>query len=465
MTEARRTAALAEFIAGFRADDLPTSLAARLLELVLDGSGCLLAAANPAWSTGRRIAGFVRAQGGAAAASVVGQGFRTGAVHAALANGTLGYACDFEPHHPEAILHPIAVMIPAALAIGEQIGARGPDFLAATALGCEVEYRVSMALGPAEQYALGFHPSAVCGGFGATAAACHLLGLDAAAVTRALGLAACQASGLMAWESDRSENARPFQIGMAARNGLTAALLAADGFGGPIGVFDHGHSVFKAFSRNPKPELLTRDLGGRWDGIAELAIKPYPCVSFLHPALDALFELIQDHDLQAENVDEIAMRFARSGAHCIDANPLKSHCAQYVLAVALARGRLEVTDLFVDRRQSDPLVRDLALRVRVEADDGALEAAFPEAYATELELRLRSGRTFGRRHDIARGYPEAPMSAAEIEAKFDGLLASVGSAARGTALKRAIRALPDAPDLHGYAELLRAPIEAEETGR
>ena len=206
MTGAPLTAALAGFIAGLRADDLPAPVAARTLELVLDGSACLLAAANPAWSTGRLIAAFAKDQGGAPEASVVGQGFKTGAVHAALANGTMGYACDFEPHHPEAILHPIAVMIPAALAAGERALASGRAFLAAVALGCEVEYRVSMALGPAAQYALGFHPSAVCGGFGAAAAACHLLCLEAEAVTRALGLVACQASGLMAWESDPSEN-------------------------------------------------------------------------------------------------------------------------------------------------------------------------------------------------------------------------------------------------------------------
>ncbi len=465
ISKAPLTEALADFVAAFRADDLPAAVAARMLELVLDGSACLLAAANPAWSTGRRIAAFVRAQGGAPEASVVGQNFKTGAVHAALANGTMGYACDFEPHHPEAILHPIAVMIPAALAAGERARASGRDFLAAVALGCEVEYRVSMALGPAAQYALGFHPSAVCGGFGAAAAACHLQGLDAEAVIRALGLAACQASGLMAWESDPSENSRPFQMGMAARNGVTAALLAAEGFGGPRAVFDHGHSVFKAFSRSPRPDLLTRDLGRRFDGITELAIKPYPCVSFLHPALDALFELVRDRDLRAEDVEEIVMRFARSGVHCIDANPLKSHCAQYVLAVALVSGRIEVADLFVDRRETDPLVRDLALRVRVEADDGALEAAFPEAYATELELRTRSGQTFRRRNDIARGYPEAPMSAAEVEAKSDALLAGIGSAARAAALKGAIRALPAAAELRSYADLLRAPVEGAEGGR
>jgi 2-methylcitrate dehydratase PrpD len=441
MTTAPLTNALAGFIADFAAGDLPNAVAARTLELVRDGSACLLAAADPAWPTGRLIAAFAREQGGTPEASVVGHGFATGAAHAALANGTMGYACDFEPHHPEAILHPIAVMAPAALAIGERVRASGRDFLAAVALGCEVEYRVSMALGPAEQYALGFHPSAVCGAFGATAAAACLLRLNTEATVRALGLAACQASGLMAWESDPSENSRPFQMGMAARNGVTAALLAGGGFGGPSGVFDHGHTVFKAFSRNPRPELLTAGLGARWDGITELAIKPYPCVSFLHPALDALFALVREH---------------RGGVHCIDANPLKSHCAQYVLPVALARGRLEIGDLFVDRRLADPLVRELATRVRVEADDGELAARFPDAYASELVLETRSGRSYRRRNDIARGYPEAPLGAAEIEAKFDAL---VTSAERAAALKDALRNLPQAAALERFAELLRAPVE------
>src|SRR5690606_4438176 len=137
-------------------------------------------------------------------------------------------------HHPEGVLHPIAVMVPAALALCEHLGKPGRDLVAAVVIGCEMEYRLSMALGPVEQYHLGFHPSAVCGCFGAAAAAAFLLGLDEAQVTRAFGLAGCQASGLMAWESDETENSRPFQMGMAARNGVTAAMLAAQGFGGPL---------------------------------------------------------------------------------------------------------------------------------------------------------------------------------------------------------------------------------------
>jgi 2-methylcitrate dehydratase PrpD len=454
-----RTGALADFIAGFDARALPGAVHARTLELVMDGTGCLLAAANPAFSTGQLIAQLVREQGGAPEASVVGHGVRTGCVHAALANGTMGYACDFEPHHPEAILHPIAVMIPTALALGERVGARGQQFLAAVALGCEVAYRVSIALGPAGQYALGFHPSAVCGCFGAAAAAAWLLNLDAEAVTRVLGLAACQASGVMAWESDPSENARPFQMGMAARNGITAALLAAGGFGGPVGVFDRGHTVFEAFSRAPRPELLTEGLGERWDGVTELAIKPYPCVSFLHPALDALFALVEEHQLRPGQIVAIVLRFPRSGVHCVDDNPLKSHCAQYILPTALVRGRLEVADLFTDRRESDPQIRALSQRVRVEPDDGELEALFPDRYATEIELRTTSGKAVRRRNDIARGYPETPMSRGEIDAKFAALVGSVAPPQRIAALKSALAALPEADGLDDYADLLRAPVE------
>ena len=304
-----------------------------------------------------------------------------------------------------------------------------------------------------------FIPSAVCGCFGAAAAAAWLLRLDQDGVTRALGLAACQAAGLMAWESDESENARPFQIGIAARNGVTAALLAQAGFGGPRGVFDHGHTVFKAFSREPRPELLTDGLGQRWDGIAELAIKPYPCVSFLHPALDALFELVREHALPAEGIESIVLRFPRAGAHCIDGNPLRSHCAQYVLAVALARGRLEVGDLFQDRRATDPLVQALAGRIRIEPDDGELAARFPAAYASELVLRTRSGRTHRRRNDIARGYPATPLGQGELEAKFERL---VGSVERAAALARRIAELPEALDVEPYARALEAPLGGEQ---
>lgn len=453
------TTALAGYVAGFSTEAVPQEVRERTRQMILDGSGALLAAADPKFSTARLIAGLAQDLGGAPQASVIGHGFRTNLVNAALVNGTMGYACDVEPHHPEGVLHPVAVMLPTALAICEATGATGARLITAVVLGCEIEYRLSMALGPVEQYNLGFHPSAVCGCFGATAAASYLLGLDAAKVERAFGLAGCQASGLMAWESDETENSRPFQMGMAARNGVTAALLAARGFGGPIGIFDHGHTVFRAFSRNPAPQLLTDDLGRRFDGIMELAIKPYSSVSFLHPGLDTLLSIARRERLTIEDVEAITIRFPSSGTHCIDNNPLKSHCAQYILPVALTREGLGVRDLFEDRRLSDPEVARLSRSVTVVADD-ELDAGFPNRYETILEVRTRKGQAFSGRNAIARGYPEAALSEDEIAEKFRRLAGSVAAPERVQALATCIRDLWSLPSVAPYADLMRPVPDA-----
>ena len=407
---AKLTTALARFIGNFRAARLPAAVRARTLELVFDGSGALVSAANPRFSTGRLIAGLVASQGGKPQASIVGHGFRSSVVNAALANGTMGYASDVEPHHPEAILHPIAVMIPTALAVGESVGASGAEFLAAVALGCEIEYRVSMALGPAEQYALGFHPSAVCGCFGATAA-------------------------------------------------VTPLRAAKSGFGGPDAVFDHGHTIFRAFSRKPRPEKLIAGLGARWDGVMELAFKPYSCVSFLHPALDALLGLVRENDLAPDDIKSLTLKFPRDGIHCVDGNPLKSHCAQYILPVAVADRGLAVADIFVDRRRSDRSVAALGKRVRVVSDP-QLDKLFPDFYASIVVVVTRDGRRFTRRNDIARGYPETPLTPEELIAKFERLAGSVMSGPRVKALGRAVMALPESRNLAVYAAALREKSRA-----
>ena len=448
------TKAWAGYVGNFKAAGVPEAVRSRALQMILDGSGALRAAADPRISTGKLIASFVADLGGKDQASIVGHGFKTNVVNAALANGTMGYACDVEPHHPEGVLHPIAVMTPAALAVSELVGASGADFVAAVVLGCEIEYRLSMALGPVEQYNLGFHPSAVCGCFGATAAAAFLLHLDEDRVTKAFGLAACQASGLMAWETDETENSRPFQMGIAARNGVTSAMLAERGFGGPINVFDSGHTVFGAFSRKATPEHMTRDLGTRFDGIMELAIKPYSSVSFLHPALDLLLGIAQREKLAIEDVASITLRFPSSGTHCIDNNPLKSHCAQYILPVALSREGLQVLDLFNDRRKTDKDVARLSQHVAVVKDD-ELDKGFPNLYETVIEVTAQSGKTFSGRSGIARGYPEAPLSDAEVRAKFDRMAGAIAKPDRVAALADCIKGLWSAPDMTGYAQLMR----------
>ena len=451
---------LAEFIAGLQPNTLPAEVIDYTRLLVFDGIGTLYAATHPKVTASSGMATFALAQsqGGPAQSTLIGQEQKIGAVNAVFANGTLGYACDFEPHHPEAILHPIAVMIPTALALSEMQNRNGHEFINAVALGCEISYRVSMAMNPKELYALGFHPSAVCGAFGAAATAAYLLKLDTETTVRTLGLAALQASGLMAWQDDPREDARPFQMGMAARNGVTAALLAQSGFGAPDRIFDGGHNVLHAFSRGANSEPLLAGLGKQWDGVSELAIKPYPCVSFLHPALDALHTLLDENQLKSSDISAIQLRFADSGSHCVDDNPLKGHCAQYVLPVSAACGRLQFVDLFDDRRLSNPEVARLAAATQVIRDFGEFEQKFPDFYIGEISLTLSNGTQLSKRSDIARGYPEAPLSDNDIQQKFSENINAVSADSKQLeAFTQAATTIIDAENLHHLAGLLAHP--------
>src|SRR5439155_11659453 len=189
---------------------------------------------------------------------------RTSCVNAALANGTLAYACDIEPLHAAAIVHAPAVVVPAALAVSEAVRADGKRFLGAMVVGIETAGRVAAALDPVALYGRGFHPSAIAGAFGAAAAAGRLFRLRTERQAIALGLALQQACGLLAWATDPTEQSRPLNPGLAARNGTTAAYLARLGFGGPPRPFDRPYDAFTAFSGITRADALLSGWGTRF---------------------------------------------------------------------------------------------------------------------------------------------------------------------------------------------------------
>jgi 2-methylcitrate dehydratase PrpD len=420
--------------------------------MVLDTLGAMLAASSSAYSATRVLVELARRVGGRPESSLVGQRRRTDCVTAALVNGTLGYYCDIEPHHVGAILHAPAVTVPTALAVAEATGASGARFLEAAILGTEVACRVSFALGPTALYARGFHPTSVCGVFGAAASSARLFGLPGARVQVALGLALQQASGLLAWASDPTENSRPLNPGLAARNGVTAAVLARLGFGGPPTPFEGTYDAFTAFSGERHPEALTDDWGRRWH-LRGLAYKRYASCAFTHPGLDALLGLAAEHRLRAPDVEEIVLRFPAAGAHMIDDHPLKSHCAQYVLPVGLVFGQVMIDDILQDRTRH-PEVRRLTRRTRL-VRDASLDRTYPERYASVVELRTRDGRRLSRRVDYARGAPESPLTPDEVREKYRRLASSVARAARVARLEALVDDVERLADLRELAACLR----------
>jgi len=443
---------LAQRLAAFRLKEVPPEVVAHAKRILLDTLGAMLAASSPKYSATRILADFARRLGGRPESSLVGQRLKTSCVNAALFNGTLAYYCDIEPHHVGGILHAPAVVAPTSLAVAEKTGASGARFLEAIILGIEVACRVSYALNPVALYNRGFHPSAVCGAFGAAAAAGHLFRLPAPRFAIALGLAMQQASGLLAWASDHTENSRPFNPGLAARNGTTAAYLASLGFGGPPDPFEGKYDAFTAFSGERHPEALLADWGKHYY-LPEFAYKLYSSCSFTHPGLDALLALAREHGLKPADVQEIVLRFPEAGAHMIDNNELKSHCAQYILPVGLTFGQVMIDDILQDRLKH-PEVARLRAKTRLVADP-ELDKGWPEVYASIVEVTTRDGRHLVKRVDHARGTMENPLTPEEIHRKYLRLATTVTSAAHAERIAEIVQRIERLSNLDGLAAVLR----------
>jgi 2-methylcitrate dehydratase PrpD len=436
------TAGLARYAADFSYERLPGEVRDFARGIVLDTLGAMVAASSGRYGLRGTLGSFVAGSGGTPEATLVGLGQKSSIVNAALYNGTLGYYCDVEAHHPGAIMHGPAIVVPAALAAAEARGASGQDVLAAVVLGVDVACRVSYAIDPNALYARAFHPTAVCGAFGAAAAVGWIVGLDAQRMANAFGLTANQASGLLAWASDHTEQSRPFNPGLAARNGATAALLAEAGMGAPQHVLDPAekYNVFRAWSVQPRPEELLDRLYERFF-LMELAVKLYACCAFLHPALDGVLALLEEGAVTAEDVNSITLRFSHSGRSMIDQNELKSHRAQYILPIGLYNRKVVLDDILFEPR--DTRIQALSERTQVVGDDD-LERFYPDRYPSIVELTTRDGRVAARRVDWPKGYPQNPVSPAELERKFRDLAAIAVDAATADQMVEAVAGLEQA---------------------
>ena len=446
------TAALTDYAARFSYASLPQAAVDEAKTIVLDTLGALLLGSSPQYGATWLTGDLARRTGGAAESTVIGRDFKAPCEAAALANGTAGYAADIEGASV-ARQHVPAVLVPAALAVGEREHADGKAFIAALALGYEICSRASEACRTEHSYPHSFHPSATFGYFGAAATAGHLLRLEQKQFANALGIAGTNASGLMTWVDDPTEHSRPLGIGMAARGGVTAALLAQLGVGGPPAIFDPGkYNIYDAYAGEMHLERLTAGLGESLWITQTSGYKRHPCCGDTHTGLDALLQIIEEHRITADEIASIVHKVKADRAPVIDNNPLKSHCAQYVLPVAAVRGKIEPGDILEDRR-SDPRIRDLASRTRLVGDP-AMDA-WPAQAPAVVEVTTRDGRTLTARVDWAKGRRENPMTRAQLEQKFMDLATTRMPRAAAQHLMETVYGLDRLADVNDLGAQLR----------
>jgi len=413
---------------------------------LLDTLGCGLAAHALGVAGQAQVA--AAEDGGARQATAIGVAERVPAHAAALANGMLCHGLDFDDTHTASICHISAVVCPAALAAGEAAGATGRDVITAIVAGTELVAAIGEAAAPSYMRT-GFHPTGVCGVFGAAAAAARLRKLSAPAAASALGIAGSMASGLFEYLADGSET-KPIHAGWAAHGGVVAARLADAGATGPPTVLEGRFGLFSTYYNDPKPEL-TRGLGKIWE-TPRVAVKAYPACHFVHSCLDAAAGLRAAHAVQPEDITEVVVSIPAPGVPLVleprDAKiaPRTPYDAKfslpYSVATMLVRGRVNLAS-YTESAIADPQVLALAERVRYEPRDFP---TFPAAFPGSVSITTLEG-TFRAEVPHQRGGPENSMTTGEVREKFRENAALALADADVERLESAVLGLDAAPDL------------------
>jgi 2-methylcitrate dehydratase PrpD len=350
--------------------------------------------------------------------TLIGDPARPPAADAALANGTLCHGLDFDDTHPASICHVSTVVAPAALATAEQVGADGRELLAALVVGSEVVASVG-ALAAPSYMERGFHPTSVCGVFGAAAAAARLRGLDTAATANALGIAGSTAAGLFEYLGDGSST-KQLHAGWAAHAGIHAAALAGHGATGPDTVFEGRFGLLRAyFDREVDAAEVPLPPEAGWQ-TPHIAFKPYPACHFVHSCLDAVAALgVSADEVESAEVlvppPAVPLVLEPREAKVAPRTPYDAKFSlQYSLAAQLVHGEVGVATY------SPAAIRDervLELAERVTYEERAFDT-YPASFPGGVRLALRDGRVLESILPHQRGGPGNPMSEADVLDKF-----------------------------------------------
>ena len=413
---------LAAFVAGLGFEDLPPEVVDAAKLHALDALGCGLAAralGEVDW-----VIAATSESGNIGPATGIGVPGGLPVADAALVNGTLCHALDFDDTHPASVVHVSTATVPAALAVAQALGRSGREMICALIAGNETSIRLGMAAG-GRFHARGFHPTGVCGVFGATSAAARLAHLDVEQTAHALGLAGSMAGGLLEFLADGSQT-KPLHPGWAAHAGITVARLAAHGATGPASVLEGRRGFFAAYLHGEpidiEPQLI--DLGARWE-TPNIAFKPYPACHYIHAPLDALAALLDQQQLPADDIVSITAFSDQTGVALV-LNPLEDKVAPrtpydakfslpYCLATRLVRGTVDVAS-FTAEAITERRTLELARRVNYECK---AYAPAPDAFPGGVRITTVDGRVLEaelpsptrRRqqpHERGRGHRQVP---------------------------------------------------------
>lgn len=384
-----RTLDIAEFPAG----DIPA--AAREMARFSLFDWIVVARAGAEQPVGRIVSDYVVREGGAPKSSIAGRFDRVPPRAAALANGAISHALDYDDTHFAHVGHPSVAVMPAALALGEARRASAANVLDAFLIGAEASIRVGLVLGRAH-YERGFHQTATAGAFGATVAAARVLGLSREKTRQALSLVATRASGL---KSQFGSMGKPFNAGIAASNGVEAAELAElgflscdDGLGGAQGFIDaHVDFADEAAAWGPPPGVFLFE---------DVKHKLHACCHGLHATLETIAEVKARAALAPDEIERLRIRVNPRWLRVCDVKAPRTGLEakfSYAMTAAMA---LHGVDTAAEGAYTDELCQDGRLRAFWQRVEVAGDASLGDTAAAIVIERKGRGAVEAA-HDLA----------------------------------------------------------------
>jgi 2-methylcitrate dehydratase PrpD len=448
---------LAAWLAAVRPEDVPPGMAETARKLFVDVAGLCLAARHEQYVAATLAAVDQARAAGAVGCTAIGHAGAFDAFGAALVNGTAAHGEDYDDTFEGGPVHSGAVVVPAVLAACEREGLAGERLLVGVAAGVELLCRLSL-VAPMGAHKAGFHPTAVYGALAAAAGVSAALRLSSSATASAIGIAGSMASGIIEYLAEGTWTKR-MHAGWAAQSGLRASLMARGGFLGPRTVLDGVNGLYRAFAPSVPASFapLIEGLGRRW--VAEdVAFKPYACGTMTQPFIDCAVRLAED-GVRAEAITDITCEVGEGTVHRLweplpsKHRPPTPYAAKFSTPFCMAVGffdRKAGLAQFTDARIQDPAVLALASKIRYVINP---QDEYPRNFTGHLRATLKDGSQREFRQPHMRGGAHAPLSAAEVEAKFlDNALHGGLRRPLAERLLAASREIFDAPRLEPASE-------------
>ncbi|MBI4195401.1 MAG: MmgE/PrpD family protein [Betaproteobacteria bacterium] len=404
---------------------------------------------------------LLRTLGGAPDATVWGEGRKISLRDAVIVNSFLAHAAYLDDGSRHTGGHPSSAVIPSACAFAESSHASGGALIAAVAAGYEIFLRLGRAIYPSTVNR-GFQSTAVLGAVSAAAACANLERLDAVAAKNALAIACSLGVGLK--EALKSSSSQPLQVGRSCEGGVLAALYAREGAQGADSIIENG--FMRAFSDAVTPTGAADDLGTRFR-IFETYIKVHGGCRGNHAPVDVVQALVKANAITPDAIERILVQVDSITYAAEIHAPGNGNQAQFsiafAIAVALLEGNASIFQ-YTDEKVADPRVRALMAKIHVEINE-VLDENYPDQRGAIAEIVLGNGQRCRGSLDNARGEPEYPLSAGDVEQKFLTLTSDILGKAKARRVRDTVMRLDQLDNAAALTVQLKAGVSRKRVGQ